>query len=205
MRGSIFKRRYKGGSIGYGIIYDDHPEPGQKRKQVRLRGFKTRKEADNKLTEIRASFQKTGRYYVPTKLTVAEYIEKWLAQISHSVRERTATGYRERLRDYLLPTLVKLPMWAVEPQHMNDLYSALLCDGRKRKPKDKDSVGLQPRSVLHVHRIAHAMFAEAVRSSVIAVNPCTNVRPPRVPLKPKATHSFRCCSPRLLPAHEWAS
>jgi len=180
LRGSTFKRKRKDGSISYGVIYDDHPEPGKKRKQIRIRGFNTRKDADDKLTEIRAAFQKTGKYYSPTRLTVTEYVEKWLAQISHSVRERTVTGYRERLRDYVLPTLGKLPMWAVEPQHMNDLYSALLRDGRKRKGKGNDCLGLRPRSVLHVHRITHAMFAEAVRSAVIAVNPCSNVRPPRV-------------------------
>ena len=181
MRGSIFKQKCKDGSISYGVIYDDHPEPGRKRKQKRIRGFRTRKDADDKLTEIRAAVQKCGRYYEPTKLTVTEYVEKWLAEVAHCVRPRTAVGYGERLRDYVVPRLGRMPMWGVQPQHMKDLYAELLQEGRKRKGNGADKRhGLRPRSVLHVHRISHAMFAEAVRTQVIPTNPCSSVKPPRV-------------------------
>ncbi len=178
MRGSIFKRKLKDGSMSYGVIYDDLPGADRKRKQKRLAGFRTRKEADRKLVEIRSAML-GGGYQEPTKLTVGEYTEKWLKEMSHCVRPRTLVGYRERLNDYVRPNLGHLPMWAVQPQHMKDLYEQPLQTGRKRK--SKKSKGLQPRSVVHVHRIAHAMFAEAVRSQVISANPCASIRPPRVP------------------------
>lgn len=180
LRGSIFKRKHKDGSISYGVIYDDLPGPEKKRRQKRLCGFQTKKDADRKLTEIRSAMHQ-GRYIEPTKLTVREYGEKWIAEIEHIVRPRTLVGYRQRLHDYALPRIGHMPMWAVQPQHVKDLYEDLLRNGRKRK--QKDSPGLQPRSVVHMHRILHSMFAEAVRSGVVISNPCTSVRPPRVTQK----------------------
>jgi integrase len=178
MRGSIFKRRLKGGSLTYGLVYDDMPGPNGKRNQKRIRGFRTRHDAERKLTQIRAAMQ-NGGYYEPSKMLVSEYIDKWLAEMEHSVRPRTAVGYRERLRDYVAPRIGHMPMWSVQPQHLKDIYDELLRDGRKRKREQ--SKGLHPRSVVHVHRIAHAMFAEAVRSKIILSNPCASIRPPRVP------------------------
>lgn len=182
MRGSIFRQKHKDGSISYGIVYDDHSAPKAKRRQRRIRGFRTRKDADNKLLEIRAAVQRCGHYYEPTRLSVREYGEKWLAEVERTVRPRTIVGYRERLQDYVIRRIGHMPMWAVQPQHLKDLYEALLLDGRKRKPRaGTKTPGLRPRSVLHVHRVLHAMFAEAVRTSVVASNPCASVKPPRVP------------------------
>jgi integrase len=177
MRGSTFKRKRKDGSLTYGVIFDDLPGADKKRKQRRIGGFCTKKEAVQKLHDIRTAMR-SGQYYEPTKLTVSEYAEKWLAEISHSVRARTVTGYRQRLEDHILTRIGHMPMWAVQTQHIKDLHDSLLRDGRKRKLDTP--VGLQPRSVVHVHRIAHAMFSEAVRSQIIPSNPCSNVRPPRV-------------------------
>jgi len=178
MRGSIFKRRYRDGSIGYGVIYDNHPEPGKPRKQKRIRGFRTKKEAEHKLTEIRWAIQ-NGGYYEPSKSLVSEYADKWLAEVAHRVRPFTHYGYKERLKDYVCPHIGHVPIAWVQPQHVKDLYDLLLRDGRKRSRTTK--TGLHPRSVVHVHRILNAMFGEAVRSKVIFVNPCAHVRPPRVP------------------------
>ena len=178
MRGSIFKRKLKNGEVSYGVIYDDLPGPDKKRKRKRVCGFRTKKDADRKLLEIQSAMQ-SGRYYEPTKLTVRDYGEKWLQEITHVVRPRTLEGYRQRLQDYVYPNVGQMPMWAVRPQHTKDLYDLLLRTGRKRKAKQ--SLGLHPRSVLHVHRILHAMFSEAVRSDVILTNPCASVKPPRLP------------------------
>jgi integrase len=183
VRGSIFKQKHRDGSTSYGIVYDDHPESGKKRKQKRIRGFRTRKEADDRLTEIRAAVQRCGRYYEPTKLVVAEYIDKWVAEMAHVVRPRTLTVYEAILGNYVKPRLGHMPMWALQPQHVKELYDALLRDGRKRRRKrpPEERQGLHPRTVVHVHRVLHAMFAEAVRTQIVVANPCASIRPPRVP------------------------
>jgi integrase len=177
MRGSTFKRKRKDGTVTYGVIFDDLPSANKKRKQRRMGGFCTKQEAVQKLHDIRTAMR-SGQYYEPTRLTVSEYSAKWLAEISHSVRARTVAGYRQRLDDHLLTRIGHMPMWAVQPQHIKDLHDSLLREGRKRKLDTP--VGLKPRSVVHVHRIAHAMFSEAVRSQIIPSNPCSHVRPPRV-------------------------
>lgn len=164
--------------MSYGLVYDDLTGPNGKRKQKKIRGFRTKRDAEGKLTEIRAAIQ-NGGYYEPSKLLVSEYIEKWLAEMEHRVRPRTAVDYEQRLRDHVAPRIGHIPMSSVQPQHVKDLYDALLRDGRKRKRGA--TAGLHPRSVVHVHRIMHAMFGEAVRSKVVFSNPCAYIRPPRVP------------------------
>src|SRR5690348_9283973 len=125
MRGSICKRKYRDGTVGYCVIYDDLPGPNRERRQKRISGFLTKKHAERKLLEIRTAMQ-SGRYYEPTKLTVRQYAEKWLQEMAHTVRARTLVGYKGNLIDHVSPRLGHMPMWAVQPQHLKDLYDELL-------------------------------------------------------------------------------
>lgn len=102
MRGSIFKRKYKDGNVSYGVIYDDIPASGKKRTQKRISGFRTKKEAERKLTDIRTAMQ-SGGHYEPSKLLVSEYTDKWLAEMEHRVRPFTLTATQNDSKTTLFP------------------------------------------------------------------------------------------------------
>ena len=50
----------------------DVPGPGGNRKQVRRRGFATKKEAQEELTRLRGDLQR-GTFVTRTKMTLGEY------------------------------------------------------------------------------------------------------------------------------------
>ncbi|MDN5294380.1 MAG: hypothetical protein PWQ31_1685 [Eubacteriales bacterium] len=75
MRGSIVKRETKKGVV-YDIVFDVGRDPlTGKRKQKRMRGFKTKKEAEAKLAEMVTQVER-GTYLEPSKTTVGEYLQE---------------------------------------------------------------------------------------------------------------------------------
>ena len=181
MRGSIRKRKGKGGAISYSIMLDvPSLSRGRLRRQRRIRGFATRKAAEKKLHDMLTQLA-DGRYFETSKVTVHEYSDKWLAEVTHRVKPRTTKTYTRWLRDHILPSIGALPIASVKPQHLRDLYTEMLASGRKGKKKK--IAGLHPQSVVHAHRTVHAMFADALDGGIIERNPAAgmNKRLPRVP------------------------
>src|SRR5207302_1159793 len=101
----------------------------------------------------------TGNYEEPTKLTVSQYAERWLADVAHRVKPRTHATYKGWILDHVVPAIGHLPLPHVTQQTMRDFYLDQLTNGRKRKKGER--TGLHPQSVRHIHRVAHAMFADA--------------------------------------------
>jgi integrase len=179
MQGSVKGYRCKNGSIYYTVVFDIPPRPGQIRRQKKIRGFRTKKAAEAKLRTILTAVDKTGNYEEQTKLTVEQYAQQWLAEVAHRVKPRTHASYKGWILDHVVPAIGHLPLPFVTPQTMRDFYIEQLATGRKRKKGVR--TGLHPQSVRHIHRVAHAMFADA--SELMPTNPCANLKKklPRVP------------------------
>jgi integrase len=180
MRGSIQKRKAKDGTISYSILFDVPPKPDQVRRQRRISGFMSRKAAEKKLHDMLVKVA-DGRYFETSKVTVEEYSRTWLAEVAHRVKPRTLKTYKKWMRYHILPSIGSLSITSVKPQHLRDLYSAMLSSGRKRG--SKKGSGLHPQSVVHAHRTAHAFFADALEGGVIESNPAVGMskRLPRIP------------------------
>jgi integrase len=180
MRGSIQKRRAKDGTISYSILFDVPPKPDQVRRQRRMSGFMSRKAAEKKLHNNLVKISE-GRYVETSKDTVQEYADKWLADVGHRVKPRTAKTYKRWLKHHVLPRIGSLPISSVKPQHLRDIYAEILTSGRLRAPKR--GPGLHPQSITHIHRTVHAMFSCAVEGGIIERNPAAGMskRLPRVP------------------------
>lgn len=75
-------------------------------------------------------------------MTVRGWLEYWLATIAAvRVRPRTLESYQGIVRRHVLPAIGNVPLEALEPEHLERLYSDLL--GR----------GLAASTVLRVHRV----------------------------------------------------
>jgi integrase len=180
MRGSIRKRKGKGGAISYSVVLDVPPKPGHTRRQRRISGLMTRKAAEKKLHDMLTKIA-DGRYFETSKITVQEYSDRWLAEVTHRVKPRTTKTYKRWLKDHILPRIGSLPIASIKPQHLRDVYADLLASGRKGGLKK--GPGLHPQSVVHAHRTVHAMFADALEGGIVERNPAAgmNKRLPRVP------------------------
>jgi integrase len=128
---------------------------------------RTRKEVQQKLTAALRD-QQQGLPVVGERQTVAQFFARWLEDTAkHRVRPSTFRRYEEFTRLRVVPTLGKLPLAKLTPQHLSHLYAAQL-DG-----------GLSPRTVEFLHRTVHAALKEAVQWGLIARNPAAAVKAPR--------------------------
>jgi len=145
-----------------------------KRQQKWYSGFRTRKEAETERTAVLASMQ-AGGYVAPQKLTVAEYLERWLKDYAETnVAAKTRERYQEIIAKQITPRIGNVPLAKLQPLAIQGMYTALLQDGRA-----DGKGGLSARSVHHVHRILSNALSQAVRWRLIPSNPCTAVEAPK--------------------------
>ena len=64
----------------------------------------TRKEAERRERELLRT-RETGTFVEPHRMTVAEYMTKWLESVQQKVEPNTYRGYEERSRTHIVPDL----------------------------------------------------------------------------------------------------
>jgi integrase len=130
----------------------------------------TRKDAERELARLLREAE-TGLGLDPGRATVGEWLQAWLDQKRPQLASKTFERYEQVVRLHLLPALGRVPLRKLHPQHVRALHAQLL------------EAGLHPRTVLHVHRVLHTAFQDAVRQELVGRNVCDAVRPPRVPAR----------------------
>lgn len=175
MRGSIVKRETKKGTVVYDIVFDIGRDPlTGKRKQKRMRGFRTKKEAEAKLAEMVAQVER-GTYLEPSKTTVGEYLQQWLEAHQVSVGAKTAATYAQIVRDHIVPYIGHIQLTKLKPIHIQQMYAAIL-EGERR---DKKQGRISPTTVKHIHATLRKALNDAVRWQLIPSNPANAVTPPK--------------------------
>jgi len=179
MKGSLIKRSPCSWSAVIELGRD--PITGKRRqKWYTVAGNK--KDAQRELTRLLHSLD-TGCYVDPTKLTVRDYLEKWLADYAKTnVGAKTFHRYQEIVRLHLVPALGAYPLNKLQPLNIQSYYTHALEAGRLPKgPKNppEEKRGLSEQTVLHHHRVLHDALHRAVRWQLLVTNPVDRVEPPR--------------------------
>jgi integrase len=164
MRG--FVRQRSPGSWQHGWKEEDAVTGDWKRKTTTFRG--TKKQADAELAKIVNSIH-TGTYVEPKKLTVREFLERWLADYVAIHIEKTLTreGYARRVKNHLIPSLGAVPLAKLTAVRLQEFYRAKL-EG-----------GLSPTSVNDLHRVLHVALESAIKWGLVARNVCDAAEPPK--------------------------
>ncbi len=145
----------------------DTKAPSGRRSQMFRRGFPTKKAAQAALTEIQADLQR-GTFVKPTRVTLGRYLEGWLAGLPSSGRRpSTVAGYRGLMECHVLPALGGIELQALNPLHLDGLYSDLL--ERKR---------MAMSSVRKVHVVLGKALSDAERKGFIVRNVARLATPP---------------------------
>lgn len=158
--GSVFKRA---DGRWCGALYVTEADG----RRVRRRVYgKTRKEAEDKLVELRRKSE-IGVPMTPSHLTLGAYLQEWLTQIvSQRVRANTLSGYTFHVDKYLVPDLGPRKLGKLTAREVR-LY---LDDLKKR--------GHGPRTIRYVHATLRAALEDAMREEIIEKNVAKLVRPP---------------------------
>src|SRR5262245_2499116 len=134
----------------------------------------TKRRAQSELNDLLSKLQR-GEYVAPTRTTVAEYLERWLADYaSIKVAAKTYERYAEIVRSHLVPALGHHPLARLQPLHIQAYYSEALQQGRR-----DGRGGLSAQTVVHHHRVLREALQKAVRWQLLARNPADAVEPLR--------------------------
>lgn len=155
----------------------DVPSPDGKRRQVKRRGFPTKKAALAAEAKVRTDADR-GVSVRPGRITVERYlIEEWLPAKVPTLKPSTATSYRETVAAYIVPRIGGLALLKVDGGVLNAFYGDLLTNGRTGGSGRRG--GLSPKTVRNIHGLLHRAFSDAVRWRRLAVNPCDQADQPR--------------------------
>jgi integrase len=177
MKGHLRKR----GERSYEITLYLGRDPQTGKKQYKTHSVKgNKKKAESELTRLVHELE-TGSYVLPVKLSVGDFLEKWLLDYAAvHVSGKTLERYQGVVKHHLKPALGAIPLQKLQPLHIQAHYSAAMKDGAR---KDGRPGGLSAQSILHHHRLLSEALQMAVRWQLMARNPCDAVEPPAVHVK----------------------
>ncbi len=164
MRGRVFQRT-KGRGRPWSFVVD-LPVSGDGKRRQRLKGgFATKAAADKALAEFLVELDK-GLAVDPSRQTLGAYLDDWLATVGPSLRPTTADLYRRAVDNWIIPRIGAVPLQALTPKHLQDLYATLFTSGRV-----DGTGGLSARSVRLAHQVLHLALDRAADWRLIARNP----------------------------------
>jgi integrase len=152
-------------------------DPNGRRRFEALGGYPTRGQAEAAMADALAR-QVHGFALDPARLTVNQYLDRWLAHIRGTLRARTVTRYTSLLQLHVRPSIGARPLKHLTPLEVQAIYDQLAVSGRR----DGKPGGLAPQHILAVHRCLHRALAQAVTWRLLARNIAADVAPP--PLSP---------------------
>ena len=154
-----------------------------KRKQLRKR-YSTEKEARAALDAVRGEVSR-GTYVHPTKVTLAEACEDWLAA-KHGLKPSTLHGHRVNLAP-AITELGDIEVAKLTKRHIDDLVTMLRAGGLP-SPTGKVRKPWSPRSINYMLGLLTAVLKGQMRQGQIVRNVAELVD--RIPADPKPPDTF---------------
>src|SRR5829696_379008 len=174
--------------------------PTGTRRFEALGGYPTRSQAEAALAAALAR-RAHGFALDPAKLTLNQYLDRWLVHVRISLRARTVARYAALLRDHVRPSLGARPLKQLTPLEVQAVYDRLTVGGRR----DGKPGGLAPQHILAVHRCLHRALAQALTWRLVAANVATDATHRRCPgqrwRRWRPSRSPCCWTPPATPPH----
>ncbi len=172
------------GKVRYRFVVDigRNPKTGNRRQLTKT--FDTKKEARAAYAQIRHQTEE-NTLVAPAKVTVAEWLDTWLASATIDVEKATAHNYADALRP-VHQQLGQLRLQELCEQDIDELVAWMLTSGRVRG--GRPGTGLSVRSVqLTLGRLRSALSV-AVRRKLVVRNVAQYTQIPRDARNKAAAH-----------------
>lgn len=139
-----------------------------KRRQI-WRSAQSITEAKRIRDELLQQIRKGGTKKFESRISLNEYLDKWLASVAPTVREVTYEDYEAQLRRYVRPTIGNLRVTEVEPAHIQSIV------------KSMQERGLEARTIQYMHRVISMALKAAVKQpwNLLPFNPASYVKLPQ--------------------------
>lgn len=154
----------------YEYIFELAPTFTPEGKKIRHRKPVRRKNKKDLIAEVERLEAEliTHGELVTDKLTVKQWFDRWLTEVSKEKRPNTMTNYRSVVKQHVIPALgPSTKLDKINADKIRSVYKAM---------SDK---GLSSTYMLNAHRIMSSSFNDAVRERKLLVNPTSLVKAPR--------------------------
>lgn len=139
---------------------------------------KTQKEALTKLHDLQEYYRDVNLnedYY----MLLSDWLDRWLKEYVEPIaRYSTFITYQSYINNHIKPILGDKQIGKVTAQHVQQMYSQLLENGRVHRYIDKGP-GLHPMTVRALHSMFRQTMDEAVKARIIPTNPTDGIDPPK--------------------------
>ena len=170
MKGHIRER-----SPGHWAIVIELRDPATGKRRRKWHKFAgTKRKAQDECARLISELN-GGLYLEPAKVTVGQFLDRWLEHIKPLVSPRTHERYGELVTKNLKPLLGAVLLTKLRPMQISEAYAKALSSGHRKREG-----GLAPSTVRYLHVILKASLRQAVRWQVLPRNPLDAVDPPRV-------------------------
>ena len=112
-----------------------------------------------------------------SKMTLSEWLDRWLEQMASVLRPSTLDHYRNDLEHHVKPYLGQKRLTQITAADLRKLYDTLKQRGRLR-PRPGQSRGLSTTTFHGVHTTLHAALNKAVEEKLIFCNPSDGCKLP---------------------------
>lgn len=141
-------------------------------------GFSTAKEAKVARDKARLSLAHND-YVAPTKITVGEYLDRWIVIHDRNIKATTSEGYHLAIRR-IKAVIGDVKLQNLKPSHVEHLYATLQADGSHRL-----GGGLSARTAEFIGTVLKKAIRYAIETeNLLTFNPVSRVpRPKGVPAR----------------------
>lgn len=139
-----------------------------KRRQIRRRGFKTKREAHDALLKLKAEML-GGEHSDLSKLSYATFVEEWMKERSFYLQESTFEIHKMYLENVIKPRIGHFQLRQIEPIHMQKFVNDLVID-----------IGYAPTTVHLIYRVISASLKKAKVLKLINENPTIGITLPKI-------------------------
>ena len=168
MKGHVRRR-----GAGYVYVVELDKTAEGKRQQRWRSGFRTKREAENALTDALAAL-KSGEDVAPDKLTVGAFLtDRWLPSAAATLRPGTLSLYETLVRVHIVPAIGARRLQALSGADLNRLYAQLASEG-----SEEGRGPLGTHAVRRVHGVLHRALRDAVRWKAVTRNVADDADPP---------------------------
>lgn len=133
------------------------PKTGRQ-KQKSVYGA-TQREVRQKIQQIAVKID-SGDYVEPSKTTLAEWLEEWLAEHKTNLKYSSVSTYRALIANHIVPEIGSLPLQKITPVTLQRFFNR------------EAAKGLSANTLALIRAIIAGAFACAERLGLVRKNPC---------------------------------
>ena len=142
-------------------------DPGTGKQIQRSITDKSKKVVAQKLRAAMAELD-AGTYKAPCKMTVAQWLDIWVAEYLNSVKPLTKHNYNKQVQKHFKPALGAVRLDALDTHTIQRFYNSL------------SASGLSPKTVKNLHCILHCALQQAIACDYLSRNPADACKLPKV-------------------------